>query len=351
MTQDDLLLAATLCPGLSGERLLPRLLRDEAGPPGWRSFVESGAALEAVSREKATLAALGASVVTPRDADWPAPLPKLGVLRVLGRLPAEAAVAVVGSRQADRYGREIARRVGRAAAEAGLILVSGGALGTDAAAHEGCLEAGGRTVVVLGSGLSHPAPSSNSRLFERAAASGAVISPFPCHVPPSRHSFPKRNAWIAGLAAVTVVLQAGEGSGALHTARAASALGRPLYALPGPIDSPLHTGAHALLAAGAKVLTRPEAFLDEASLSSAGVDNSNAARRMAALAPSAVETGPSFGQALWRVAGAEPVPLASLAEEAGLPAGEAAALALQLELAGWLRASAGGRFARARPSH
>jgi DNA processing protein len=345
-------LGATPRPDLFGEgvaldAIAPPLARPSARA-AWRAFL-AGPAEEAVAVERQSLARLGARLVTPLCPDWPADLPPEGVLRVRGTLGAGPRVALVGSRLADRYGRDITERAARAAAAAGVVVVSGGALGTDGYAHEACLSAGGETIVVLGSGLSHPSPSTHAGLFERAAGQGAVVSPFPCDVAPSRFTFPRRNAWIAGLAAVTVVLQAGENSGALHTARAARALGRPVYALPGPIDSPLQQGAHALLASGAKVLVRPDAWRAEMPFLSVGVDKSPSARTIAARATADPDAVPPFGLVLWRAAGAEPVPLALLAQEAGLSAGDAAALALQLELAGWLRAEPGGRFARTSP--
>jgi DNA processing protein len=371
----DALIAATLCPGLPATSWTPALVaatRREAVQPGlfeaeapdWASIAPAGAraaavaawqaflagpAAERVASERARAASVGGRVITPVDADWPEALPRAGVLWAQGDLGDGRCVALVGSRKADRYGRDLTARAARAAAEAGVTVVSGGALGTDAVAHTACLDAGGRTIVVLGSGLHHPAPATHVPLFERARANGAVVSPFPCDVPPGRHTFPRRNAWIAGLSAVTVVLQAGATSGALHTARAALALGRPLYALPGPVDSPLHQGSHGLLDAGAKVLRRPDAFLTESTLLTVGVDKNASARTIAARVSASTTVSPPFGLSLWQVAGAEPVPLASLAEEAGIPAAEAAALALQLELAGWLRAAPGGRFARATP--
>ena len=319
-----------------------------AATAAWRAFL-AGPAESVVGAEEEAVAALGGTLLTPLDAAWPVGLPPAGVLRVLGALDTAPRIALVGSRRADRYGREVTERAARAAVSRGVTVVSGGALGTDAFAHTACLDAGGHTVVVLGSGLHHPAPATHAALFRRARGAGAVISPFPCGVPPSPSTFPRRNAWIAGLSAVTVVMQAGATSGALHTARAAQALGRPVYALPGPVDSPLHQGSHALIAAGARVLVAADAFLRDSSLLSVWVDKCDSAGTIAARDSATSTACPPFGQALWRAAGAEPVPLASLAEEAGVAAGEAAAQALQLELAGWLRAASGGRFARSTP--
>ncbi|MCA9711880.1 MAG: DNA-processing protein DprA, partial [Myxococcales bacterium] len=140
----------------------------------------------------------------------------VGWLRVLGHLPAAPGLAIVGARGADPYGLELAGRVARAAAERGVSVISGGAFGVDAAAHEAALAAGGHTTVVLGSGLDRPAPATHRGLFRRVlAAGGAVTSPFPCGQGAARWTFPRRNPWIAGLARAVVVVQAGLASGTL----------------------------------------------------------------------------------------------------------------------------------------
>lgn len=313
-----------------------------ADPPGlsdsqrtaWRSALGDGTLVRRLDLERATLARLGATFLTPADPDWPVALPP-GALRLRGALPVGPAVAVVGARGADPYGLEIAERLAAAAAARGVAVVSGGAFGVDAAAHRAALEAGGRTVVVLGSGLAHPSPSAHAGLFERAAARGAVASPFPSNQPPAMWTFPRRNSWIARLAQRVVVVQASRKSGALYTARAALAAGIPVWAVPGPLDSPLHEGCHALIELGARVVTAVEACLP------------GEPRPAATVAAPAGPSGP--GHALWQAAGAEPRPLAALADAAGLSMTEAAPLATLLELDGWLRAAPGGRYARSTP--
>ncbi len=180
------------------------------------------------------------------------------VLLVRGRLPDLAGVAVVGARAADPYGEAVARRVARDAVELGLPVVSGGAEGCDAAAHEAALEAGGPTVVVLGAGHDHPYPARHRDLFEAVVgAGGAVVSAFWPDVRPAKHRFLLRNRVIAWLSAVTVVARAGGRSGALSTAAAARALGRPVLAVPGNVGEALSAGGNGLLADGARALVGP----------------------------------------------------------------------------------------------
>lgn len=344
-TARDRLLATALLPGVAFDRAVPARLAhldaDPADPPpdlspsvraAWSRAVADPRFPALVAAERRALDRLGAWWLTPLDPDWPPGLPPLGVLRGLGRLP-RAGLAIVGARRADGYGLDITRRVARAAVERGFAVISGGAFGVDHAAHRAALDAGGDTVVVLGSGLAHPSPAAHRALFDAAIARGALVSPFACARTAARWTFPKRNAWIAGLASAVVVAQAGARSGALHTARAALAAGQPVYAAPGPMDAPLHAGCHALLAEGARVLTAPDAWA--------------AAAPAPAPAPADETLEPPEHTALWRAAGAEPRPLAELAEAAGLPIAAAAGAATLLELDGWLRAAPGGRYARA----
>ncbi|MCB9526492.1 MAG: DNA-protecting protein DprA [Myxococcales bacterium] len=285
--------------------------------------------------ERAALVVRGGWVIEADDAHrepgWP-----VGALRGLGTLPPGPRLAIVGARGADPYGREIADRIARSAAARGVPVVSGGALGIDIAAHRGALDAGGQTVVVLGSGLDHLAPARNRRDFERAQRQGAVVSPFATALAPTPWTYPRRNPWIAALADATVVVQAKAKSGSLQTAQAALALGRPVWVVPGAWDNPLHAGCHALVAQGAQVLTGPDGW----------------AQGWAVAAPTsgggAAEVPPE-GAALWRAATDEPRLLSELAAAAGVPVAEASLQATMLELDGWLRAAPGGRYARARP--
>ncbi len=204
-------------------------------------------------------AALGARIVALGDETYPPCLARISdppiVLYVLGELRAvEPAVAIVGSRSASFYGRKQARRIAADLAGYGFAVVSGGARGIDAAAHEGALEAGGRTIAVLGSGLACIYPSENAELIKRIAASGAVVSEFPMRFPPAAGNFPRRNRIVSGLSLGVVVAEAGEKSGALITARHAMEQNREVFAVPGPVDSPNARGCHRLIRDGAHLV-------------------------------------------------------------------------------------------------
>ena len=237
-TDDDhrvRVLAATLTRAVSVEAVL----RDPDEPELARCW---GQVAPRLAAELGALDRLGASWITPLDHAWPVGAPP-GVLRVLGRLP-PAGLGVVGARRADPYGLDLATAVARTAVNRGYAVVSGGAYGIDRAAHVSALAAGGRTVVVLGAGLDHPTPCAHAEVFAWARVEGAVVSPFPCAWRAARWTFPRRNPWIAALSHTLVVVQASSRSGALHTVRAAHRLGRPVYAAPGLVGSPLHAGCH-----------------------------------------------------------------------------------------------------------
>jgi DNA processing protein len=161
-------------------------------------------------------------------------------------------VAVVGARRPTPYGEAVAERLAGDLAGAGVGVVSGLAAGIDAAAHRGCLDAGGYTVAVLGTGVDLVYPAANGPLSARILnQGGALVSQFADGTPPHRHNFPRRNWTIAALSAVVVVVEAGEGSGALITAEAALSRNREVMAVPGSVFSPLSVGAHQLLRDGA----------------------------------------------------------------------------------------------------
>lgn len=189
------------------------------------------------------------------------------LLYLRGTLPANAhlSLAVVGARKCSHYGRDQSLRLSAALARCGLCIVSGGAHGIDTAAHEGALQAGGRTIVVLGSGLSKPYPRENHALFDRVMESGGcLISEFPMDTPPSPENFPRRNRIISGLSLGTLVVEAASRSGALITARlACEDHNRPVFALPGKVDSPTSAGCHQIIREGwATLVTSAPEILD-----------------------------------------------------------------------------------------
>jgi DNA processing protein len=166
--------------------------------------------------------------------------------------PSSPSVAVVGSRRATFSGVEIARSIGRDLGEAGIEVVSGMALGIDAAAHTGALEAGGSTIAVLGCGIDICYPSRHTDLRARIAAAGSVITEEPAGTAPLKYNFPKRNRIIAALAHAVVVVEATERSGALSTARWAADLGREVLAVPGSIRARQSSGTNLLIRDGAR---------------------------------------------------------------------------------------------------
>lgn len=164
-------------------------------------------------------------------------------------------VSVIGARKATPYGLAIAEMAGRVAAECGLVVVSGGAMGCDHAAARGALDAGGRTVVVSGCGPDVVYPASSADVFgEAVTQGGAVVSMEPWGSQPNKYVFPKRNNVIAALSDVLFVTEAGKRSGTMSTADAAIGLGRTVYAVPGSIFSPTSSGTNKLIADGARII-------------------------------------------------------------------------------------------------
>jgi DNA processing protein len=207
-----------------------------------------------------SLHALGVRAIAEADSAYPPGLRELPdpppVLFVRGAaLPAvDRAVAIVGARAATPYGAGVAARLAADLARLGMVVVSGLARGIDAAAHRGALEAGGITVAVLPSGLDCVTPPHHRELAEQiASASGTLMTELAAGGPRFKGEFVRRNRLIAGLCAATVVVEAAEGSGALHTAAFARTLGRAVLAVPGDVDRPASRGTHALLREGARV--------------------------------------------------------------------------------------------------
>jgi DNA processing protein len=214
--------------------------------------------------------------VCRHDADYPPRLLQApdapAVLHIAGdraRLAALAggdvpAVAIVGARRAGHDGLEIARGLGRGLAAAGVTVVSGMALGVDSAAHAGALEVGGPTLSVLASGADVPYPPSKRNLYRELVRTQAVLSEMPPGFTPFKWCFPARNRTIAGLASMTVVVEAAERSGSLITAELAQELGRAVGAVPGSVLAPRAAGSNALLRDGALVIRHAQDALDEA---------------------------------------------------------------------------------------
>ena len=173
----------------------------------------------------------------------------------------ELAVAIVGSRRCTVYGKQQAEKFANALARAGVTVISGLARGVDAAAHQGALAAGGRTIAVMGTGLAEVYPPEHQELAQQIAASGAVLSEFKLHQTPHAGHFPQRNRIISGLSVAVVVIEAGRSSGALHTARHAMEQGREVLAVPGRIDSLASEGCHDLIRDGVTLIRHVDDIL------------------------------------------------------------------------------------------
>jgi len=284
----------------------------------------------------------GHAIVTLADTNFPSPLletqdpPALlyaaGRIELLGR----PALAVVGSRNATVQGARDAELFAKAFSEAGLTIISGLALGIDAAAHRGGLAAQGSTIAVLGTGVDVVYPRQNAALAARIAEDGLLLSEFPLGAPGAAHHFPRRNRVISGLAQGCLVVEAALASGSLITARAAVEQGREVFALPGSIHSPLSKGCHALIKQGAKLVESAEDVLSELSGFRRTASASTRARAPQSDPPGGVLPHMGF----------DPVDLNSLCMRAGLPVEQVSAELLRLELAGRVAALPGGLFQR-----
>ena len=250
-----------------------------AGPGQWRKvrgvgpkLVEAIGAVDdsQVAQEFDEAERVGASILSAADERYPVALKNIHdpppVLYVRGALePTDAvAFAVVGSRCCTHYGLEQAERFGQLLGRAGFCVVSGGARGIDTAAHRGALAVGGRTIVVMGCGLSEAYPSENAALFDRIVdeGTGAVVSELPMRTAVKAGNFPTRNRIISGLSLGVLVVEAAPRSGSLITARLAAEQGRQVFALPGRVDSPLSQGANELIRDGVILTQRLDDILE-----------------------------------------------------------------------------------------
>ncbi len=262
------------------------------------------------------------------------------------------AVAVVGSRRATPYGIDVAEAIGRDLAARGVTVVSGLARGIDSAAHRGALSAGGRTIAVLGSGVDVIYPPENRRLAQQIAESGAIVSQFAPATPPLPYHFPERNRVIAGLALGVLVVEAAEKSGSLITAGFAAELGREVMAVPGRVTSPESRGSHRLIQDGAALVTdwtdvvaqlpvRWQACL-RTEVRGGGDGRGHAEDEVGH--QYGEEHGDRDAQLVLAALGEEPVTIDDVIEKTGVGSGRAAALLLELELAGRVRQVDGKRF-------
>lgn len=347
-----------LVPGIGPER--QRRLLASFGLPG-RIFASGRRAIAGVIEERLaeTLLATdnraqveaalawsripGNAVLTLADPDYPQALlqttdpPSLIYAKGRVELLNRPAIAIVGARNASPQGTQNAETFARALADAGLAIVSGLALGIDAAAHRGALRQPGGTLAVVGTGADRIYPARNASLARDIAELGVVISEFPLGTPPSAHNFPRRNRLIAGLARGVLVVEAAVESGSLITARLAAELGREVLAIPGSIHSPLSRGCHRLIKEGAKLVESAQDVLEEMHWQGAAT--------IAAAPPPSVPAGDEH-EALLVQMGFDPVDPDTLLARSGLTPDALFAILTMLELDGRIVRLSGNRFQR-----
>jgi DNA processing protein len=251
-------------------RAAPSELREVrgVGPKLVRKIVAAGEEVHA-EEEVALCREHGIAIVTQSEPGYPDLLGQIpdppGVLFVRGELkPQDAlAIAIVGTRHATQYGLRQAERLAGSLSRAGLTIISGLARGIDGAAHRGALGAGGRTLAVLAGGVLNVYPPEHQQLAAEVAAHGALVSEAPPRAEPLGGAFPQRNRLISGMALGVIVVEAGDRSGALITARHAMEQGREVFAVPGRIEDRTSRGCHRLIRDGAKLIESADDVLEE----------------------------------------------------------------------------------------
>lgn len=278
--------------------------------------------------------------------DPPLLLYLLGAPRFMvpGALAGMRCLAMVGSRNPTPQGQDNARQFARALRSAGLTIVSGLALGIDAAAHEGALAAGAddatpATIAVVGTGLDRVYPSRHLDLARRIAAQGLLVSEYPLGTPPLPGNFPKRNRIISGLSQGTLVVEAAPASGSLITARLASEQGREVFAIPGSIHAIQSRGCHALIRQGAKLVESAQDVMEELHWPAASQPPTTAP----SAAPAMEDT---MHHSLLEAMGFDPIGLDALQARSGLDTAHLQVQLLELELAGLVGRLPGGLFQR-----
>ena len=251
-------------------------------------------------------------------------------------------IAIVGSRNPSRSGRDTAFEFGCFLAQGDIAICSGMAMGIDAAAHQGALSGRGKTIAVVGTGLDRIYPAKHRDLAHDIVENGLMISEFPLGTPPRPENFPRRNRIISGLSLGTLVVEAATKSGSLITARQALEQGREVFAIPGSIHNPLARGCHQLIREGAKLVETASDIIEE----------------LGALAAVSLPTAASFEadksdheldgdyQVLLDCLAYDPIEVDSLIQQSGLTADAVSSMLLLLELQGQVESLPGGRYVR-----
>ncbi|MBQ8026709.1 MAG: DNA-processing protein DprA [Clostridia bacterium] len=266
-------------------------------------------------------------------------------------LKALLTVSIVGARDASRYGKEVAYRLAASLVKAGATVISGGALGIDSASHEGAISAGGKTVAVMGCGLGASYLPENEALRNNVAKNGAVISEYFPLTAPSRGSFPMRNRIISGMSLATVIVEAGERSGSLGTAKYAMQQGRDVCAVPGDAISSAYIGSNILIANGAKpVFSAADVLSDYVYTYPELINIDNLERTLARAqnqAPVKQRTPDGLNEqqrAVYALFGEEEIPDDTLVLKSGLTAPELSSVLTELEIEGIITVCPGNRY-------
>jgi DNA processing protein len=274
------------------------------------------------------------------DEDYPVRLREINnsppVLYVRGKITTadEWSVAIVGTRRISPYGHQVAERIAAKLASSGITVVSGLALGVDTIAHHSSLNAGGRSLAILGSGVDRIYPSQNRGLAEKLIEKGALISDYAPGTPPEANNFPPRNRIISGLSLATVVVEAGLKSGALITANFALEQGREVFAVPGNIFAPQSRGPNRLIQNGAHPLLDPQEILEILDLTRV-----NEQREARVVLPSNTTEA-----RLFEILGHEPMHVDDVCTQTDLPIDQVIATLAFMELKGMVRQVGGMRY-------
>lgn len=292
----------------------------------------------------------GARIISCLDPEYPAALKEIYdppmLLFAKGRPipPLGTFIAVVGSRSPSPYGVKMAQKLGKELGERGVHVVSGLARGIDGAAHWGCIQGGGYTVGVVGTGVDMVYPASNKKLFERVEESGTIVSEFPMGTPPEPKNFPIRNRIISGISSGVAVVEATRKSGSLITASQALEQGREVFAVPGSALSTRSSGSHYLIKQGAKLVETAEDILEELGyLRKAEKQKGEITRTKEARI---VDRLDKKARALYDLLSDYPLHLDELVRQTGLGAGVVSGLLMEMELLGLIKQLPGKTFVR-----
>ena len=328
-----------------------------------REVLDKDSPIDLAANIRREASKLGAGIIT-RDSDrYPEHLREIyappGAFFIEGEILAadRLAVAIVGMRRPTDYGRRVARELAAELARKGITIVSGLAYGIDAEAHKATLDAGGRTIAVLGCGLTQNYPAEHKELREEIAAHGAVVSEFHLRAHPRKENFPRRNRLISGLSLATVVVEAAQRSGALLTARLALEQGREVMAVPGPVHTRKSAGCHHLLKQGAHLVENAEDIINALPEYARNMLDSPAQIRVKGMGPEEPEVRgvpkavphPNLTDdenALLRLLENGDNTIEGLTRKRGLPAQEVSSALLRLELEGLVRQTTSGMYER-----